>query len=542
MERFLQGVAEMNTQFPHSYRLHCGNILYPESTVTAENGQFLLYRTVSLRTMQVQPALPDGLTPSICEQARLSRDARFDGLFFTAVTSTGIYCRPLCPAPVPKPGNVIYFPTAAAAATAGFRPCLRCRPERAPGTPLWRGTGPRVEQALRLIDEGFLDTGSVSALAQRSGVGERQLRHLFTEHLATTPTEVAATRRLLFAKKLLDETTLPITDIALASGYASVRRFNATFRTCYGMAPRQLRRDRSALPRNGAHCLHLAYRPPYDFAGLLAFFAHRAIPGIESVDAQSYRRLFVFDHQPGWLAVRALPHQPALELLVQHPRPAVLLAITTRVRHMFDLDADIAVIETRLATSPLLQPLLQCFPGIRVAGCWDGFEIAVRAVLGQQVSVTAARTLATRLLERYGTPVQVPPAIPAGLHTLFPTPASLANADLTRLGITRTRATTIRTLAAAIASGQLNFHPEQTLNDFVARWMELPGIGAWTAHYIAMRTLGQPDAFPAADLVLRKTAGNAGNVLSSRVLEMLSQDWRPWRAYATFLLWRNWSG
>ncbi len=492
--------------------------------------------------MQVQPALPDGLTSSICEQARLSRDARFDGLFFTAVTSTGIYCRPLCPAPVPKPTHVIYFSTAAAAATAGFRPCLRCRPEQAPGAPAWRGTGSRVEQALRLIDAGFLDTASVLALARRIGIGERQLRRLFSERLGTTPAEVAATRRLLFAKKLLDETTLPITDIALASGYASVRRFNATFRTRYGMAPRQLRRSRSVPPRDGTHCLHLAYRPPYDFAGLLAFFAHRAIPGIEGVEAQSYRRLFVFDHQPGWLSVRALPHRPVLELQVQHPRPAALLTITTRVRRMFDLDADISVIEAGLAKSPLLQPLLQRFPGIRVAGCWNGFEIAVRAVLGQQVSVVAARTLAMRLLERYGTPLQVSPAIPAGLHTLFPTPANLADADLTRLGITRKRAATIRTLAAAIASGQLNFHPEQTLHDFVTQWMELPGIGAWTAHYIAMRTLGQPDAFPAADLVLRKTVGNAGNVPSSRALETLSQDWRPWRAYATFLLWRSWSG
>ncbi|MEN6540155.1 MAG: AlkA N-terminal domain-containing protein, partial [Mizugakiibacter sp.] len=346
--------------------------------------------------------LPPHLDAATCEQARLTRDPRFDGLFFTAVTSTRIFCRPVCPAPAPKPRHVVYYPSAAAAAAAGFRPCLRCRPELAPGASAWRGGDALVASALRLIEDGLLDRAPVAALAARVGVGERHLRRLFTEQLGAGPLAVAATRRLLAAKKLLHETGLPVGAIAHAAGYASLRRFNAAFRGAYGVAPRELRRGRAPTAEEGELCLRLPYRPPYDFAGLLAFFARRAIPGVEVVDAASYRRVFMHGGAPGWFEVGAPADAPALLLRVHHPQPAALLGVAARVRRMFDLDADAAAIAARLGASRALRPLLRRHPGVRVPGCWDGFEIAVRAVLGQQVSVAAARTLAARLVERYG--------------------------------------------------------------------------------------------------------------------------------------------
>ncbi|HET7359847.1 MAG TPA: AlkA N-terminal domain-containing protein [Rhodanobacteraceae bacterium] len=482
--------------------------------------------------MQAPLSLP--LDPRICEQARLSRDARFDGLFFTAVSSTGIFCRPVCPAPAPKPRHVTYFPSAASAAAAGFRPCLRCRPERAPGTSSWRSGSELVAGALRLIDDGVLDDAPVAALATRVGVGERHLRRLFAETLGASPLQVAATRRLLFAKQLLGETALGMTDIALAAGYGSARRFNATFSAAYGMAPRDVRRGR-ALARDGDELqLRLPYRPPYDLGGLLAFFARRALPGVEGVDAHSYRRSFVLRGSPGTFEVRALADEPALLLSVRHAQVQALPEIVNRVRRQFDLDADPATIAGVLRRDRQLAPVLRRFPGVRVPGCWDGFEIAVRAVLGQQVSVAAARTLAARLVQRWGAAFELADGATA---TAFPSPGVLADVDLTAIGVTRSRAQTIRTLARAVGDGRVAFRPEQGLDAFVDAWTQLPGIGAWTAHYIAMRALGHPDAFPAADLILRKVAGN-GVAVPTRELEQRSQAWRPWRSYATLLLWR----
>ncbi|GAP65219.1 3-methyladenine DNA glycosylase/8-oxoguanine DNAglycosylase [Mizugakiibacter sediminis] len=480
--------------------------------------------------------LPPHLDAKLCEQARLTRDPRFDGLFFVAVTSTRIFCRPVCPAPSPKPRHVVYYPSAAAAAAAGFRPCLRCRPELAPGASAWRGGDALVASALRLIEDGLLDEAPVAALAARVGVGERHLRRLFAEQLGAGPLAVAATRRLLAAKKLLHETRLPVGAVAHAAGYASLRRFNAAFRDAYGIAPRELRRGRALPADAGELRLRLPYRPPYDFAGLQAFFARRAIPGVEAVDETAYRRVFMHGGVPGWFEVSALADAPALLLRVRHPQPAALLAVATRVRRMFDLDADAGAIAAHLGRSATLRPLLRRHAGVRVPGCWDGFEVAVRAVLGQQVSVAAARTLASRLVERYGTRLDADAA--QGLHALFPSPAVLADADPTAIGVTRARAETIRRLARAVASGEVDFRAEQGLPAFVEAWSALPGIGAWTAHYVALRALGHPDAFPAADLVLRKVAGG-GAPLATRALQALAEDWRPWRAYATMLLWRG---
>ncbi len=487
-----------------------------------------------------------------CERARLTRDARFDGLFYIAVTSTGIYCRPVCPAPSPKARNVRYYDSAAAAAAAGFRPCLRCRPEAAPGSPLHRARSELVAGALRLIEQGALDDGSLPQLAQRVGVGERHLRRVFTAELGASPLDVAATRRLLFAKQLLGETDLPMREIAQASGYASLRRFNAAFSATYGKPPRVLRNAGGrAAPRRPAHDvpaadraaanpgaieLRLPYRAPYDFAHLLEFYARRTIPGVEVVDADGYRRSFLIDGVPGWFAVSAMADTAALALRVHHPHSSALGAIVARVKRMLDVDADPRALATVFRRSALMRPLIRRWPGQRLPGAWDGFELAVRAVLGQQVSVAAARTLAARVAATYGTAFADGGAI--GLTALFPTPERLADAALEAQGITRARAATIRGLARAVLDGRVQFRAEQPLAAFERDLVALPGIGPWTAHYIAMRALAQPDAFPAADLILRRAAGGE-RTLSTRELETLSAEWQPWRAYAVMLLWRS---
>lgn len=477
----------------------------------------------------------------VCEQARLSRDPRFDGLFFTAVTSTGIYCRPMCPAPTPKPKNISYYGNAAAAEAAGFRPCLRCRPELSPGDGTWRRGDATVARALKLIDAGALAEQPLSALADRVGVGERQLRRLFVERLGAAPLGVHATRRLLFAKQLLTETTLPITEIALAAGFGSLRRFNTTFREAYRMAPRDLRK-RPATNSEETLTLRLGYRPPYDFMAMLAFLRGRALPGVERVDDTSYARVFGPAEAPGWLRVSAWPEgrqdrEHALKLELHGAAPARLLDIVNRLRRMFDLDADPQAIAMALSTSPRLRPLLKKQPGLRLPSGWDGFEIGVRAIIGQQVSVVAARTLTSRLAQRFGHALPVP--FGPGFERLFPTPEALADADLTTIGLTRSRAGTVRTMAQALLDGRVDFNPERTLDDFTARWIALPGIGPWTAHYIALRALGHPDAFPADDLVLRKAAAGDGTVVSAKALGALAESWRPWRAYAVIQLWRD---
>lgn len=479
-------------------------------------------------------ALPD---PRVCEQARLSRDARFDGLFFTAVTSTGIYCRPVCPAPAPKPRNIVYYRHAAAAEAAGFRPCLRCRPELAPGDGTWRRGDEVVARALKLIDQGALADAPVAALAGKVGLGERQLRRLFTERLGATPAEVHGTRRLLFAKQLLTETALPITQVALAAGFGSLTRFNTAFREEYRMAPRDLRK-RDAPPRHDAMTLRLGYRPPYDFAAMLDFLRGRALPGVEAVDERSYARVIGTADAPGWLRVSAWDGRDAhaLKLELHGAAPTELLGIVQRLRRMFDLDADPQAIAQALGGDARLGPLLRRRPGLRLPSGWDGFEIAVRAVIGQQVSVAAARTLTARLAHRHGTPLATPFA---GLAQVFPTPAALADVDLTEIGLTRARADTVRGLSRALLEGRVDFNPERTLEDFTSRWVALPGIGPWTAHYMALRALGHPDAFPADDLVLQKAVPADGTRMTARALAARADAWRPWRAYAVIQLWRD---
>jgi AraC family transcriptional regulator of adaptative response / DNA-3-methyladenine glycosylase II len=467
-----------------------------------------------------------------CDRARLARDPRFDGRFFIAVKTTGIYCRPICPAPTSKQCNVAYYPSAAAAAEAGFRPCLRCRPETAPGTPAWLGTSATVRRALRLIHEGALDTESVEHLAGRLGIGPRHLHRLFVQHLGASPLAVAQTRRLHFAKHLIDDTRLAMTDIALASGFGSLRRFNDAFRNTYGRAPRDLRRARRGeVATDDALRLRLAYRPPYDWSAIRAFLATRAIPGVERVSADSYARSVSIGAKHGWLEVRPVPQVDALELAVHGLGAESLFGIVSRVRQMFDLTADPADVRAVLRKDPLFTPLLRKRPGLRVPGAWDGFEIAVRAVLGQQVSVAAARTFATRIVTAHGMPLAAPAE---GLTHLFPSPEILAEADLSEIGLTGARAKTLNALAAAVRDGSVDFADAEGLR---AALLEVPGIGPWTAEYVAMRGLSDPDAFPAEDLVLLRMA-SPKRPLTAKQLTQRAEDWRPWRAYAVLHLWR----
>jgi AraC family transcriptional regulator of adaptative response / DNA-3-methyladenine glycosylase II len=477
-----------------------------------------------------------GFDRGALDRARISRDPRFDGKFFIAVTSTGIYCRPVCPVPSPKITNVRYYATAAAAAEAGFRPCLRCRPEAAPGTPAWLGTSAVVRRALRLIQDGVLDETSVDALASRLGIGARQLHRLFVQHVGAAPITVAQTRRLHFAKHLLDETNLPITQIALAAGFGSVRRFNDAFQRTYRRAPRELRRQRrrvlSAESGNEV-VLRLAFRPPYDWPQVRAFLGARAVPGVERVDERGYARTVVSDAGHAVVCARALEAEHALELRVRGAAPTALFQLSSAARRIFDLAADPARIALAFRRDPLLAPLVKQRPGLRIPGAWDPFECAVRAVLGQQVSIATARTLAGRLVSRVGRMIE---GGGDGLTHAFPTPAALASADLDGLGLTRARVSALRAIAAAVAGGVVDF--EAPVEEVTAALAALPGVGDWTAQYVALRGLGEPDAFPAADLVLRRVAAAGGAPLTARALDARAEAWRPWRGYAVLHLWR----
>jgi AraC family transcriptional regulator of adaptative response / DNA-3-methyladenine glycosylase II len=460
------------------------------------------------------------LDHAACERARLTRDVRYDGRFFIAVTSTKIYCRPICPAPTAKAKNVRYYPSAAAAAEDGFRPCLRCRPEASPGTPAWEGAASTVTRGLKLIAESALDEAGVDRLAERLGMGSRHLRRLFLKHLGAAPIAVAQTRRVHFAKKLIDESSLSMTEIALASGFNSVRRFNATFQNLYGRSPSELRRLSRGLrepAERDRYRFRLDYRPPLDWASLVDFLGSRAIPGVESVADGEYRRNISLQGESGSIAVRQVRGKPWLELDIQFPDPRALLRIVERVRRIFDLQADPAQVERQFRQDPILLPLMQAHPGLRVPGCWDGFELAVRAILGQQVSVKGASTLAGRIAKEFGQPV------PGGF--LFPDAATLASADLRVIRLTQKRARAIGELARAVVEGAVVLDGSLSAVELEEQMVAIGGIGPWTAQYVAMR-LGEPDAFPASDLYLREHAA-------------ASAEWRPWRAYAAMYLWKR---
>jgi AraC family transcriptional regulator of adaptative response / DNA-3-methyladenine glycosylase II len=482
------------------------------------------------------------LDPQICYAAIQSRDSRFDGRFFTAVQTTGIYCRPICPAQTPRPENVRFYISATAAAEAGFRPCLRCRPESSPGTPDWQGPSSTVSRALRLISEGVLDDSGVDTLARRLHVGPRQLRRLFVAHLGAPPIAVAQTRRLHFAKKLIDETNLPMSEIAFGAGYSSIRRFNDAIQEVYDRTPTELRRVKKDQQSNGAGNiqLKLSYRPPFDWLFLLRFLQYRAIPGVESVSDGRYRRVVQIDNSAGIIEVRLTEDGRQLLLSVPPSLSKGLMRISERVRTLFDLRADLAIITGHLERDDRLATLTQRYPGLRVPGAWNGFELAIRAILGQQITIQAANTLAGRLVKAYGEPL--PDATDDDLATLFPRPESLAEATLADIGLMPRRAEAIRSLAQAVSDGRLLFDTAIGLEQSVEQLTALPGIGPWTAHYIAMRALNEPDAFPAGDLALRRAAANSKTtMLTEAQLRRRAEAWRPWRAYAAMYLWRHYA-
>ena len=470
-------------------------------------------------------------------QAYAARDRRFDGVFYVGVTSTGIYCRPVCTARTPKPAHCRFFRSAAEAERERFRPCLRCRPELAPGNA-------PVDDARRVasliayrIDEGMLDDGAgLEHVAEQFGWSSRQIRRIVRKELGVSPMELVLTRRLLLAKQLLTETDLPITEVAFASGFASLRRFNDAFSRRYGMPPSRFRKaaERGMPAAAGSFTLQLSYRPPFDWTALLEFLRRRALAGVESLTEDSYARTVRLGAETGWIRVRELAERRVLAVEISHSLMPVVPPLLGRLRNLFDLSARPDLIADCLSRDPLLEPALARRPGLRVPGAFDGFELAVRAVLGQQVTVKAATTLAARFVEHFGEPVEAPGP---DLSRLTPEASRVARASpgqIARLGIIESRARGIIALAGEIASGRLRLEPGADPAATMERLTQLPGIGAWTAQYIAMRALRWPDAFPREDVVVRAALGG---VTGARA-EAASQAWRPWRSYATMHLWQ----
>ena len=464
--------------------------------------------------------VPGAPQPDLCWQAVYSRDARFDGRFFAGAVTTRVYCRSICPVPFAKPGNIRWFASAAAAETAGFHPCRRCRSAASPGTPAWLGTSAVVSRALRLIAEGALDSGSIDDLAGRVGMGSRHLRRLFVEHLGASPVRIAITRRVHFARNLIEETNLPITELAGYAGFRSIRMFNHAMRSTTGESPSQLRRLRSVSQSQSSQpglIIRLAYRPPFHWPRLLEFLAARAIAGVESVQAGVYRRTIEIDGVTGAIEVRQDAAERQLVVNMQLSRYECLMQVVERVRRIFDLAADPFQIASQLSRDSGLKPLLAASPGLRVPGIWDGFEAAVRTALGERMHQGAPKKQLARFVRTFGKPVRT--SIP-GLTHIFPAPRDLAEADLVPAGIRDRTASTIRALARAVFRGNLTFDASINLQDAKARVRVVPGISPVMAEYIAMRAFGEPDAFP----------------LSTTGLPRAEECWRPWRAYAAMYL------
>jgi AraC family transcriptional regulator of adaptative response / DNA-3-methyladenine glycosylase II len=505
------------------------------------------------------------LDSEICYRALRTRDRRFDGRFFTAVRSTGVYCRPVCSARTPKRGNCLFFACAAAAHEAGFRPCLRCRPEAAPTTAMQPQTCGAIARALRLIADGALDVdGDAGAerLAARLGIDEGELRELFLQDLGATPLAVARTRRLLFAKKLIDETLLPLADIGPSCGVSTAHRRSEAMRATYGRTPTELRaRSRRAARRSTSDLeLTLPFRSPFDWTAIVQYLSRRATPGVETASTDAYRRTVAVDGGHGVVEVRPVPganHLIARIRLAPSPptssgprrapagrrervrsrAPRLLQVVVERLRRIFDLDADPMAIAAHLGSDPELAAEVAANPGLRIPGAWDGFELAVRAILGQQVSVDAATTVAGRLAEAYGAPLRGVVQDDEKLRFVFPEPRVLMTADLRTIGLPGARARAVSALAAAVAGGALTLDASRDLDATIQALATLPGIGDWTAQYIAMRALREPDAFPTTDLGLRRALGTGLGVASHGDLAAAAESWRPWRAYAAVYLW-----
>ena len=467
-----------------------------------------------------------------CYRALAAHDARFDGRFFVGVRSTRIYCRPVCTVRLPKRENCRFFRSAAAAEVDGYRPCLRCRPELAPGLASVDAPTRFAQAAVDLIEDGVLERGGIEALASRVGITSRHLRRVFDGEFGVSPIEYAQTQRLLLAKRLLTDTSLPVIDVALASGFGSLRRFNALIRARYRMPPSRLRRDAApdALPPSMR--FELAYRPPYDWDAIVAFLGARAIVGVECVDAHGYQRTLAVTHRggrsSGWVSIAHAPRRHALVVDVSASLARAVPAVLARVRHAFDLGCDPEPIAARLGALALARP------GLRVPGAFDGFELAVRAVIGQQVSVAGARTLLGRIVAAFG--IDAGASLRSGPARAFPSPQALAErspAELRGVGLTSARARTLHELAAAVAAGRIDLTAGADVERTRAALEAIRGIGAWTSGYVAMRALGWPDAFLDNDLVVMRAMGET----SASRARARSEAWRPWRAYAVMHLW-----
>ncbi len=472
------------------------------------------------------------LDPDSCFRALAARDRRFDGRFFVAVRTTGIYCRPICPARTPGRDRVTFFARAAEAEREGYRACFRCRPELAPGAGPVDAVPRLVAAAAARIEAGFLNDGSVDDLAAALGVTARHLRRTVQAELGVSLVELAQTKRLGLAKQLLHDTSLPMAEVAFAAGFSSLRRFNALFHARFGRAPSAIRRDHG----KGASAplvLRLEYRPPFDWETELGFLAARCTAGVEQVEGGAYRRTVHLGSHDGWLSVTDDPARPALRVEVSPSLTGVLMPLVARLRGLFDLDALPDAVAARLKKDPLLAPSLRRHPGLRVPGAFDGFEAAVRVVIGQQVSVAAATTIAGRLAAALGGNIQTPFA---GLDRLSAAAEAVAAADegrLAKLGMPGARARTLLAIAQASADGRLQLHRGGDVETTRAALLDLPGVGPWTAEVITMRALGAPDAYPGSDLGVLRALG----VASARAAEARAEAWRPWRAYAVMHLW-----
>ncbi len=475
------------------------------------------------------------LDPHTCYRALKARDARFDGRFFVAVSSTHIYCRPVCTVKPPKRENCRFYPSAAAAESAGYRPCLRCRPELAPGNASVDATTRLAQAAASLIEDHALDAAGLDVIASRLGITDRHLRRAFGAEFGVSPVEFAQTQRLLLAKRLLTDTALPVTEVAFASGFGSLRRFNALFKQRYRLQPGQLRRHMHATTPAATDALNfeLSFRPPYDWPAVSAFLGARAVAGVEAVEGACYRRTVRVEvdgkEHCGWVEVTPSRKKPALRVTVSASLAKALPPVLSRVKALLDLACNPSEVAQALGA------LARRNPGLRVPGAFDGFEVAVRAILGQQVTVAAARTVAGRFAAAFGDPLDTPFA---ALTTVFPTAARIADLSvgrIARLGMPGARARTLITLARAVAGEELVLMPNADIDATLDRLRALPGVGEWTAQYIAMRALAWPDAFPHTDLGVMKALGETD---ARRVLAA-GEAWRPWRAYAVMHLWQS---
>jgi len=483
------------------------------------------------------------LDPNVCYRIIEARDPRFDGKFFTAVTTTGVYCRPICPARTPKRENVRFFLCAAQAEQAGFRPCKRCRPETAPGTPAWNGTATTINTALRLIGNGFLDEHSVRDLADRLGIGERHMRRLFLEHLGIAPHAIAQSRRAHFAARMLREADMRISHVALGAGFGSIRQFNDVFRAVFCETPGSFRTKRKMTARasqrrkvDSSLTFTLAYRPPFRWDDIMSFLGKRVVPGVEEVTDRSYRRSISAGKAAGVLDVKpAGDGGNCLRVSLEGIQPALVGPTVRRVRRMFDLDADPLAIADHLSRDARLQPAVKAAPGMRLPLTWDPFEAVVRAVIGQQISVAGAVTIVGRLAQRCGKALEARGTI----TRVFPSPADIVRADLSALGMPESRQKTLVAVSRAILGRTIRLDGSMPPDELETGLVTLPGIGPWSAQYVALRGLGEPDSFPESDLGIRKALDSLGYPKDRRERKKAVDLLAPWRGYAAIYLWQT---